>query len=280
MESRESPLRSFFASEALAARGKALHDAYVSARPFPHVALDGFLPEQAVREAARSVGPPGPGWVRRERDEAVKWGLPDEERMAEPLRALIRELQSAAFLGFLTELTGIQGLFSDPYLEGGGVHQIERGGYLHVHADFNLHSRMKVHRRLNLLLFLNEEWREEYGGHLELWETDMSRCVQRYLPVFNRAVVFNVTDVSFHGHPYPLACPEGTTRRSIALYYYTAQRPTRELSAAHAVLYRSVPGQGQLGDPAAAEAGQPPAAAARGRGLRRLWRTLRSASPR
>jgi hypothetical protein len=262
----ETELRAFFAPEALAEKGRALHDRYVSAEPFPHVALDGFFPEEAVRAAARAVPAPDARWVRRERDEAVKWGLPHEHLMPEPLRALIRELQSGAFLGFLTELTGIRGLISDPYLEGGGVHQIERGGYLHIHADFNQHSRMKVHRRLNLLLFLNEDWREEYGGHLELWDVDMSRCVKRYLPVFNRAVVFNVTDLSFHGHPHPLTCPEGTSRRSIALYYYTAVRPAHELSPAHAVLYQRVPGQG--GPPAR------PAAAASSP-LARGWRRLR-----
>ena len=262
----ESLLRSFFEPARLAEEGRKRHDAYRLAEPFPHAALDDFFPEALVRAAARAVPAPGEGWVRRERDEAVKWGLPHEHLMPEPIRALIRELNAAPFLGFLEELTGIKGLTSDPYLEGGGLHQIERGGYLHVHADFNVHSRTKLHRRLNLLLFLNEDWDESYGGHLELWDRAMSRCVKRYLPVFNRTVVFTVTDDAFHGHPYPLTCPEGRSRRSIALYYYSAQRPAHERTPAHAVLYQPVPGQGTLAPDAAAEPAHPPGL------LRRLFR--------
>jgi hypothetical protein len=255
-------LRAFFEPARLAEEGRKRHDAYAAAEPFPHAALDDFFPEELVRAAARSVPKPDERWVRRERDEAVKWGLPHEHLMPAPVRDLIREMNAAPFLGFLQELTGIEGLVSDPYLEGGGLHQIQRGGYLHVHADFNVHSRTKLLRRLNLLLFLNEDWDESYGGHLELWDRAMTRCVRSYLPVFNRAVVFNVTDDAWHGHPYPLTCPEGRSRCSIALYYYTATRPAHERAPAHAVLYRPVPGQGSLG---AAPAPQP------GR-LRRLFR--------
>ena len=253
----ESELRSFFEPARLAEEGRKRREAYAAAEPFPHAVLDDFFPEAVVRAAARAVPPPDERWVRRERDEAVKFGLPHEHLMPDPIRALIRELNAAPFLGFLEEMTGIAGLTSDPYLEGGGLHQIKRGGYLHVHADFNVHSRTKLHRRLNLLLFLNEEWDESFGGHLELWDRAMSSCVQRLLPVLNRTVVFTVTDDAFHGHPYPLACPEDRTRRSIALYYYTAQRPAHERTPAHAVLYQPVPGQGTLGLSTAAPAAEP-----------------------
>jgi hypothetical protein len=255
----ESALRSFFEPARLAEEGRKRRDAYAAAEPFPHALLDGFFPEEIVRAAARAVPKPDERWVRRERDEAVKFGLPHEHLMPDAIRDLIRELNAAPFLGFLEEMTGIQGLISDPYLEGGGLHQITRGGYLHVHADFNVHSRTKLHRRLNLLLFLNEDWDEAYGGHLELWDRAMGGCVQRFLPVVNRTVVFTVTDDAFHGHPYPLTCPEDRTRRSIALYYYTAQRPAHERTPAHAVLYQPVPGQGTLGEtPAAAPASPAP----------------------
>lgn len=263
----ESALRSFFEPARLAEEGRKRRDAYAAAEPFPHVLLDGFFPDEIVRDAARAVPKPDERWVRRERDEAVKFGLPHEHLMPSPIRDLIRELNAAPFLGFLEEMTGIQGLTSDPYLEGGGLHQITRGGYLHVHADFNVHSRTKLHRRLNLLLFLNEDWDESYGGHLELWDRAMGGCVQRFLPVVNRTVVFTVTDDAYHGHPYPLTCPDDRTRRSIALYYYTAQRPAHERTPAHAVLYQPVPGQGTLGEtPAAAPATPTPGL------LRRLFR--------
>lgn len=243
----------FFEPERLAEAGRRLHDEWRRAEPFPHVALDGFLPETIVREVAASVPRPDAGWVRRQRDAAIKWGFPDEHRMPLPARVLIHELQSAAFLGFLEELSGIRGLVPDPYLVGGGIHQIERGGFLKIHADFNLHDRTKLHRRLNLLLFLNDDWQDAWGGHLELWDRDMTRCVQRYAPSLNRMVVFRITDDALHGHPHPLTTPDDVTRKSIALYYYTAERPAEELSKPHGVLYHTLPGEAPLTNPLRAE---------------------------
>ena len=113
-----------------------------------------------------------------------------------------------------------------------------RGGRLGIHADFNRHPRFDLDRRLNLLVYLNKDWREEYGGHLELWNRGMTHCEVKILPVFNRVVLFSTTDFTYHGHPDPLACPEGMTRKSLALYYYTNGRPTDEVSGGHTTLFR------------------------------------------
>ena len=147
-------------------------------------------------------------------------------------------MNSAPVLRFLQELTGIVGLIPDPWYGGAGPHQIEPGGFLKVHVDFNLHPLLELDRRLNLLVYLNKDWREEYGGHLELWNRDVSRCEKKVLPVFNRTVVFSTTDFSFHGHPEPLACPEGRTRKSVSFYYYSNGRPEEERSAPHDTIFR------------------------------------------
>jgi hypothetical protein len=99
-----------------------------------------------------------------------------------------------------------------------------------VHADFNKHPVFNLDRRLNALLYLNKDWKEEYGGHLELWNRDVTRCEAKILPVFNRLAVFGTTDFTFHGHPNPLQCPEGTTRKSLALYYFSNGRPAEEIN--------------------------------------------------
>jgi hypothetical protein len=141
-------------------------------------------------------------------------------------------------------MTGATGLVSDPFLEGGGLHQIARGGRLAVHADFSVHPRLGLDRRLNLLLYLNRDWDEDWGGELELWSGDMSRCAKKVAPAFNRLVVFKTTDRSFHGHPDPLDCPAGVARRSIALYYYSNGRPRSERSRRHdSVHWRARPGE-------------------------------------
>jgi hypothetical protein len=151
---------------------------------------------------------------------------------------LMYHLNSMTFLKFLSSVTGIDHLISDPGFEGGGLHQIVRGGKLGVHADFNKHREFGLDRRLNLLLYLNKDWREEYGGHLQLWNRDMTSCEAKVSPIFNRVMVFGTTDFTYHGHPDPLQCPDGMTRKSLALYYFSNGRPPEEVTDEHSTLFR------------------------------------------
>ena len=160
-----------------------------------------------------------------------KLGFSDLTLVGPALRQIFLEMSSAPFLRFLERLTGISGLVPDPHLIGGGLQQSVPGAILKIHADFAHHPETWLDRRLNVLLYLNENWKEEYGGHLELWTSDMSRCAQRILPVAKRCVIFNTTPTSFHGVPTPLACPEGLTRKAAVLYYYTNGRPQTETYA-------------------------------------------------
>lgn len=230
--------------EALIRLGTSLLPTYTAADPFPHVVIDDFLPPEILEAVLGEF--PGPGaidWKRFEDGTGRKLATRDESQFGSTTLALMHHLNSSRFLTFLEKLTGVEGLIPDPYLEGGGLHQIERGGFLKIHADFNKHPKLKLDRRLNLLLYLNKGWQESYGGSLELWTPEMDRCT-KVLPIFNRCVVFSTTDFSFHGHPEPLTCPEGVARRSIALYYYSNGRPASELSAAHSTLYQRRPGEG------------------------------------
>lgn len=214
---------------------------YQSATPFPHVVIDNFLPESTARDLlAGFPDPRGTDWIRFKDNESVKLGS-REAALDGPIRDLIDQFNTAPALAFLEALTGISGLIPDPYFFGGGLHQIERGGFLKIHADFNTYERLHLDRRINLLIYMNPDWKEEYGGHLELWDREMTQCVHRILPVFNRCVIFNTTDLAYHGHPVPLQCPEGMTRKSLALYYYTAGRPEQERAATHSTLYQSRP---------------------------------------
>jgi len=222
---------------------------YSTNSPYPHAVIDGFLPDDvAERLVAVFPKPDDSVWLDwRERDtvhQPLKQGIGHAERLehAHPfLHNLIFAFNSYPMIHFLERLTGIDGLIPDPHLNGGGLHQILPGGRLAIHADFNYLERLKLYRRVNLLLFLNKNWNEAYGGHLEMWDESMHQCMRRILPTFNRCVILNTGRTSYHGHPQPLDCPQNTTRKSLAFYYYTRDDVT-DGSEPHSTLWQSLPG--------------------------------------
>jgi hypothetical protein len=202
--------------------GKTLSASYRDALPFPHAVIDNFMDAAVLREVAERY-PSLENKPYFDRDqERFKFQFHSNEIPSGLTRNLLAELNGSAFLGFLEELTGIEGLIADPYLSGGGLHLTRRGGHLSVHADFNIHRKMKVERRLNLLVYLNEDWPAAYGGNLELWDQQMTAPQKLIAPLLGRAVIFSTALDSYHGHPEPLACPPDRDRRSLATYYYTA----------------------------------------------------------
>ncbi|MHB2023041.1 MAG: 2OG-Fe(II) oxygenase [Mycobacteriales bacterium] len=205
----------------------AAHSAgYESARPFPHVVLDEVFPANILDTVASEFPEESRGeWWRFDAPRERKLALHQDHLMGPTTRAVFRELNSATMLDFLEALTGISGLVPDPHLYGGGLHQVPAGGHLAVHADFNLHPRTKLQRRVNLIVYLNRDWPDSYGGALELWEADLSGAARRIPPLFGRCVIFSISDQAFHGHPQPLCCPPGRARRSLAVYYYTTAEP-------------------------------------------------------
>jgi Rps23 Pro-64 3,4-dihydroxylase Tpa1-like proline 4-hydroxylase len=218
---------------------RTLHAQYASAEPFPHIALDGLFDDGAL-DAVLAEFPSREAMRWREFDSTTEKKLGyfhETSSISKTVREFLDAMNSFEMLLWLEALTGIEGLIPDPYFGGGGLHQIEPGGFLKIHADFNVHPKLKLDRRLNMLIYLNKDWRDEYGGHLELWDRDLSACRSKILPAFNRTVIFSTTDTSFHGHPHPLTAPEGMSRKSVSLYYYTAGRPEAERSAPHDTLF-------------------------------------------
>jgi Rps23 Pro-64 3,4-dihydroxylase Tpa1-like proline 4-hydroxylase len=215
---------------------------YRSATPFSHTVIDDFLPSEVLEEAVRDFPSPYQlKWLEYDNTEERKLAFPVVERLPTSLRDVLYFLNAPPMLEFLEHLTGINALLPDPYFVGGGLHQIQSGGFLGVHADFNKYERFGLDRRINLLLYLNKHWQDEFGGHLELWNRSMSECSKKVLPIFNRCVIFSTTDYAFHGHPAPLTCPKGWTRKSIATYYYTNGRPEEELGQGHSTLFQTSP---------------------------------------
>ena len=236
---------SLFAPERLQMLAEQHRREFAAGEPYPHVVIDDFLPQAVLERLLSEIPKPSEiGWIEFDDARGKKLALEREVQLGSATRSLLYHLNSSAFIDFLETLTGIRGLIPDPHLWGGGVHQIVRGGFLKVHADFNRHPRLKLDRRLNLLLYLNPGWQEEWGGCFELWDRDMTACRKKILPTFGRCVIFSTTDYSYHGHPDPLDCPEGTTRKSIALYYYSNGRPRDETAGEHSSTpFRRRPGE-------------------------------------
>ncbi len=221
---------------------------YQTASPFPHAVIDDLFDDAMLDSILDAFpGPKDTFWQRYDREHEVKLALATEELMPVPIRLLLYFLNGSMFIGFLERLTGIRNIIPDPHWFGGGMHQIERHGKLSIHADFNRHDLFGFERRLNLLLYLNKDWQDEYRGHLELWDTDMRECVRKIAPLFNRMVVFSTTTNSYHGHPDELLCPRDRTRRSLALYYYTVGGPDEEKNRTHSTIFRVRPGDEKRG---------------------------------
>jgi len=231
--------------ETVLAQAEQLKREWASADPFPHIVVDNWFPTEVLDAVIAEYPRPEDDieWQRFNAPTEVKLALADTAQMGPCTKHLLNELNGQVCIEFLEAVTGIDGLIPDPHLWGGGLHQIRRGGYLKVHADFNHHKRLKLDRRLNALIYLNKNWPESYKGHLELWDKTMSNCRKRVLPSYNRMVVFATTDFSYHGHPDALECPPNRARRSLALYYYSNGRPAEEIAPDHTTLFQQRPGE-------------------------------------
>ncbi len=239
---------SSFDAEDLVALGRGRRAAFLNAKPFPHTVIDGLLPAEVVRQIVRDFpSSDAPIWrCDDEGPQAGKLGIRHARNMV-GVSAFIHHMllvfNSSAFVRFLEQLTGIRGLIADCHLTGGGLHQSGPGARLSIHADFNWNDELKLNRRVNALFYLNEDWDPGWGGQLELWSEDMSRCEQHIEPTFNRLVVMETSSTSHHGHPDPLRCPPDRVRRSLAFYYYTSGLAgDRRDSSPHDTVWKKRPG--------------------------------------
>jgi Rps23 Pro-64 3,4-dihydroxylase Tpa1-like proline 4-hydroxylase len=209
-------------------------EGYTQAYPFPHIVLDDLFKEEDLKDILTEWPKDNdPAWNKKRCNTSWKWHISQMSAMGPKTQIIFQELNSSEFLEDLEKLTGIPGLYRDPYLAGGGLHYIPVGGFLEMHVDFNWHPQLQKVRRINMLIYLNEDWVEEDKGEIELWESDMSKAGAKVSPIFNRTVIFNTTDQSWHGHPDPAK----SKRKSIAFYYYTSG----VVKEAHSTLYTRRP---------------------------------------
>jgi 2OG-Fe(II) oxygenase superfamily len=221
--------------------GESLSGEYCFAEPFPHIVIDNFLPKAVIDKIYDNFPRD-----KLENDVVFEIGYAGlHKRQVAPAdcNGYIREVfgffNSSSIVQFLESLTTITGLIPDPYYVGGGFHETSTGGKLGIHADFRINEQLHVNRRINMIIYLNKEWQDEYGGKLELWDKKMQNKVHSIAPIYNRCVIFNTDSDSFHGHPDPLMTPDNVTRKSLALYYYTASKRIYEDIVSYDTMYKA-----------------------------------------
>ncbi len=235
---------------------------YRANRPFRHVVLDDFLDPVFCRRLLAEFPAFDERRAFNENDQIGGKATQQEVAALGPAyRSLDVLVRGPAFRGLVSTITGIERLQYDPEYVGGGTHENRHGQELDPHVDFNFHPRSNQHRRLNLILYLNDEWRPEWGGcldlHLDPYRPPGEDTIERIVPEFNRCVIFETTERSWHGFE-PIKLPpdrRDRTRKSLALYYYTNERPAAETAAPHSTIYveRHLPTEIEAGEPLSAE---------------------------
>lgn len=226
---------------------KILKTKYERNRPFPHIVIDNFIENDFLNKILEEF--PDLSTLKNNRSfnehKQIKYGSIGFEDLSKNAFKLIAFLNSDIFIKYLQKITGIkEPLISDPYLSGGGYHELKNGGVLKVHADFNKHPLLDLDRRVNLLLYLNKNWDEKWGGNLELYSANnLDNPIVKVTPEFNRCVIFNTTSYTYHGNPENISCPSGLSRKSIALYYFSTGRPRNEISQNHSTMFKEVRGE-------------------------------------
>lgn len=221
-----------------------LRSKVLESEPFPNFCIDGFLHDEFAAQVCADYPSFERATAQGKRFSAVneqnKVQITDASRFPESVRRLHEALASPEWLDTVSHALNIPDLIADPKLKGGGIHVTGPRGCLDVHIDFNYVKERQLYRRVNVLVFLNREWDESWGGFLELWDAGVRKCYRSFAPVFNRCVAFETSDISYHGVT-AVRCPAGVSRSSFAAYYYTRQAPPGWNGEVHSTVFKARP---------------------------------------
>lgn len=214
-----------------------LNNTFVGTPPYPMIVIDNFLPEPTALEMFKEC----------ETIDDIHWktftrrGSYMKEcanlEIAPKAFDFVNQIHSALGMNWITRITGIKDLIPDPYLVGAGYSKIPNGHCLKVHTDFNWNDQLKLHRMLSFIIYLNPEWKDDWGGSLKFYDFNNQHVVQDVAPKFNRAVFWRYHKRGFHGFPDPLTCPENQTRNTFRLFFYISDANYREDDRPHRSLY-------------------------------------------
>lgn len=196
-----------------------LRDQFLGAQPFEHVVIDNFLEDSYAKKISSMFPDLDSEWHTYKNPLEVKYAYDDIDKLSIDLKNYFYYLSTPEFTDVMKNMTGIDNLVYDEYLHGAGLHMHPRNGRLNIHLDYEKHPFSGKERRLNIILFMSNEWNPQWNGANELWNNNVSQCVAKTDVKFNRAVIFRTNDISWHGLPDKIMCPEGVFRKSLAYYY-------------------------------------------------------------
>ena len=209
---------------------------YKDSKPYPHIIFKDFFNKDFLNEVLKEFPDlsKNKSSINYANKNEVKFANNKKKTFKKNTKLFFKYLNSPTFLKFIKKISSIkEKILADQSLNGGGLHEIKRGGILKVHTDFNKHPTKNLDRRINVLIYLNKNWKKNYGGQLELWNKDMKKCVKKIMPIFNTMVIFSTNDFTNHGHPNHLRCPKTISRKSIATYYFSKGRPKNEITKSY-----------------------------------------------
>ncbi len=210
---------------------------YKNADPFDHVILDNFWTKKVAKELEKEIR----NFNRDKKYNVIKYDnaiekkitCNDYDKFPPTVYRAFSFLNSLKFVNFIQKITGIKSLITDIGLHGGGLHIHPNGGKLNVHKDYSIHPKLKKERRLNLIVYMADNWKDKWGGNLELWSHDKLHnkplnLIKKIKNKFNRAILFDTSQNSWHGLPNSIKLPKGKKRQSMAVYYLSEPRPKAE----------------------------------------------------
>lgn len=204
-----------------------LAERFAKAEPFSHVLIENFFADEVAETLHENFPHPtesGAPWHHYDNPIEQKYSIDDFSSLP-TIQKVFDLLQSGEIVEILRTITGIADLEADPHLHGAGLHAYPRRGKLDMHLDYCIHPISGNERRCNLILYLNKGWKAEYGGDLELWDDKVTKKTNLISPSWNTAIIFKTNDISYHGLPRAITCPQGLFRKSLAIYYVSPKSP-------------------------------------------------------
>ena len=196
-----------------------LKQQFIKAEPFENIIIPNFLNADFAETLYEQFPESCENWHKYENPLEVKYAFDAIHLLPDELKNLFYYLSSNQMIQVFSLLTDIQTLEYDPFLHGAGLHAHPKHGRLNLHLDYEKHPHSGKERRINIILYLSKDWNPSWNGATELWDKNLENCVVKSPVIFNTAIIFKTKDISYHGLPDKISCPENTMRKSFAYYY-------------------------------------------------------------